>query len=54
VRVLKRLGYRIAIISGGFSRAADALKRRLGIDYAFSNNLEIEGASSPAGWWARS
>jgi phosphoserine phosphatase len=43
VRVLKRLGYRIAIISGGFSRAADSLKRRLGIDYAFSNNLEIEG-----------
>jgi phosphoserine phosphatase len=43
VSVLKRLGYRLAIISGGFSRAADALKRRLGIDYAFSNNLEIEG-----------
>jgi phosphoserine phosphatase len=43
VRVLKRLGYRIAIISGGFSRAAEALKRRLGIDYAFSNNLDIEG-----------
>jgi phosphoserine phosphatase len=43
VRVLKRLGYSLAIISGGFSRAADALKKRLGIDYAFSNNLEIEG-----------
>lgn len=43
IRVLKRLGYRIAVISGGFSRAADALKRRLGLDYAFSNNLEIEG-----------
>jgi phosphoserine phosphatase len=42
IRVLKRLGYRTAVISGGFSRAADALKRRLGIDYAFSNNLEIE------------
>ena len=39
IRVLKRLGYRTAVISGGFSRAADALKRRLGIDYAFSNNL---------------
>jgi phosphoserine phosphatase len=42
VRVLKRLGYRIAVISGGFSRAADALKRRLSVDYAFSNNLELE------------
>jgi phosphoserine phosphatase len=41
IRVLKRLGYSIAIISGGFSRAADALKRRLGIDYAYSNNLEV-------------
>lgn len=45
VAVLKRLGYRLAIISGGFSRAADALKRRLGVDYAFSNNLEIEGGA---------
>jgi len=41
VRVLKRLGYRIAVLSGGFSRAADALKRRLDLDYAFSNQLEI-------------
>jgi len=43
IRVLKRLGYSIAVISGGFSRAAEALKRRLGIDYAYSNNLEIAG-----------
>jgi phosphoserine phosphatase len=43
VRVLKRLGYRIAVISGGFSRAADALKRRLVLNYAYSNNLEVAG-----------
>ena len=43
IRVLQRLGYSIAVISGGFSRAAEALKRRLGINYAYSNNLEIEG-----------
>ena len=43
VRVLKRLGYKIAVISGGFSRAAAALKRRLGVDYAYSNNLEVSG-----------
>jgi phosphoserine phosphatase len=42
VRVLKRLGYRIAVISGGFSRAADALKRRLDLNYAYSNNLEVQ------------
>jgi len=41
VRVLKRLGYSIAVISGGFSRAAEALKRRLDLDYAYSNNLEV-------------
>ena len=41
--MLKRLGYKIAVISGGFSRAAEALKRRLGVDYAYSNNLEVAG-----------
>ena len=40
IRVLKRLGYRTAVISGGFSVAAEALKLRLGIDSAFSNVLE--------------
>src|SRR5262249_51734376 len=37
VEVLKRLGYRIAVISGGFSVAAEALRRRLDLDYAYSN-----------------
>lgn len=41
IRVLKRLGYRTAVISGGFSIAADTLKARLGIDFAYSNTLEI-------------
>jgi phosphoserine phosphatase len=40
LRVLQRLGYRI---SGGFSVAAEALQKRLGIDFAWSNTLEIEG-----------
>ncbi|WP_426748004.1 phosphoserine phosphatase SerB [Myxococcus faecalis] len=43
VRVLKRLGYRTAVISGGFSVAAEALKARLSIDHAYSNVLEAEG-----------
>jgi len=41
LRVLKRLGYRTAVISGGFSVAAEALQKRLGIDQAWSNTLEI-------------
>jgi phosphoserine phosphatase len=42
LRVLQRLGYRTAVISGGFSVAAEALQKRLGIDFAWSNTLEIE------------
>ncbi|GAC1340152.1 MAG: phosphoserine phosphatase SerB [Myxococcales bacterium] len=43
LRVLKRVGYRTAVISGGFSVAAEALRKRLNIDFAWSNTLEIEG-----------
>lgn len=42
LRVLRTLGYRTAVISGGFTFAAEALKRRLGLDYAYANQLEVE------------
>jgi phosphoserine phosphatase len=45
LRVLQRLGYRTAVISGGFSVAAEALQKRLGIDFAWSNTLEIDGGA---------
>jgi len=38
---LKRFGYTIAIISGGFTYFGNRLKERLGIDYVFANELEI-------------
>jgi phosphoserine phosphatase len=41
VRVLKRLGFKTAVISGGFSYFADRIKDDLGLDYAFANELEI-------------
>ncbi len=41
VRVLKRLGYRFAIVSGGFSQLVDRLAADLDIDYARANELEI-------------
>jgi phosphoserine phosphatase len=41
VRTLKRLGFRFAIVSGGFSHITDRLAADLGIDYAASNTLEI-------------
>lgn len=41
LKVLKRLGYRTALISGGFTYFTDRLKKSLGFDYAFANRLEI-------------
>ncbi|QWC85000.1 phosphoserine phosphatase SerB [Nocardioidaceae bacterium] len=41
VRTLKRLGYRFAIVSGGFSHVTDRLAEDLGIDLAEANELEI-------------
>ena len=39
---LRALGLKTAVISGGFSIAADALKARFGLDYAYSNQLEFK------------
>jgi phosphoserine phosphatase len=41
VRVLKRLGYRFAIVSGGFSQLTDRLADELGVDFSLANELEI-------------
>lgn len=38
---LKRLGYKTAILSGGFSYFARQVQARLGIDYVFANELEV-------------
>lgn len=39
---LKRLGFKVAIISGGFTYFGEHLKRLLGIDYVYANKLEIK------------
>jgi phosphoserine phosphatase len=39
---LKRLGYKTAILSGGFTYFGRTLQRKFGFDYVFSNDLEIE------------
>jgi phosphoserine phosphatase len=41
IRVLKNLGYRVALISGGFMCIAERFKEKLGIDYAYANTLEV-------------
>ena len=42
IGVLKKLGYKIALISGGFSYFTDRFHKKLGLDYSFSNRLEIK------------
>ena len=39
--VLKTCGYKIAILSGGFTFFGEYLQRRYGIDYVYANELEI-------------
>jgi phosphoserine phosphatase len=40
--ILKRTGYKIAILSGGFTYFGNYLKQKFGIDYVYANELEIE------------
>lgn len=42
VTTVKKLGYKVAIISGGFNYFANAFKEQLGLDYAFANELAIK------------
>lgn len=41
IRTLKRLGYRFAMVSGGFTAITDRIAADLGIDYALANELEV-------------
>lgn len=45
VRVLKRLGYRFALVSGGFSAMTERLAAELDIDFWVANELEIVDGS---------
>lgn len=40
--VLKKYGYKIAILSGGFTYFGEYLQKRYGIDYVYANELEID------------
>lgn len=42
IRTLKRFGYKIAVLSGGFQYVGDVLKARLDLDYVYANTLVIE------------
>jgi len=39
--ILKRVGYKTAILSGGFTYFGNYLRQRFGFDYVYANELEI-------------
>ena len=48
MRVLKRTGYKIAILSGGFTYFGNVLKNKYGIDYVLANAIQItENGNNP-------
>jgi len=42
IAALKEMGFRVALVSGGFTYFTNMLKNRLGFDYAYGNQLEIK------------
>jgi phosphoserine phosphatase len=45
VATLKRLGFKLGLVSGGFNYFADYLKEKLGLDFSFANELEIKNGA---------
>lgn len=41
---LRHFGYKVAILSGGFTYFANYLKEKLGIDYVYANQLDFENS----------
>jgi phosphoserine phosphatase len=41
INILKKLGYKTGVISGGFDFFASRFKQELGLDYAFANKLQV-------------
>lgn len=42
MRILKKVGFKIAILSGGFTYFGNFLKQKYNIDYVYANELKIE------------
>lgn len=43
VRMVKSLGMKVGLVSGGFDFFVEFLKRRFGLDFAFANELGVDG-----------
>ncbi|NIR87407.1 HAD-IB family phosphatase, partial [Candidatus Bathyarchaeota archaeon] len=42
ISTLKALGFKAALVSGGFEYFVDKIRKKLGIDYAYANKLVIK------------
>ena len=42
MKILKRVGYKTAILSGGFTYFGHYLQQKFGFDYVYANELEVE------------
>lgn len=47
--VLKKYGYKIAILSGGFTFFGEYIQKKYGIDYVYANELEIDDSGHLTG-----
>lgn len=45
VSTLKKMGFKMGVLSGGFLYFAEYLKEKLGLDFAFANELEIKNGA---------
>ena len=46
-KALKRLGFKMAVLSGGFAPLAEWLAGELGLDYAYANHVRSEDVPTP-------
>jgi len=42
ISILKKIGFKVAILSGGFTYFGNMLKKRFDVDYVYANELEIK------------
>ena len=45
VDTLKRLGFKLGLVSGGFDYFSDYLKEKMGLDFSYANQLEIKNGA---------
>jgi phosphoserine phosphatase len=45
VDTLKKLGFKLGLVSGGFDYFSDFLKEKLGLDFSYANQLEIKSGA---------